>query len=335
MSHATLIADPQTRPPTAARRRPRWRRWLAGALALTVLAELGLRFGLGMCDPVLYRSDAACGYLPAPNQHFRRFFHRNDINALGMRSPEVPAQKDPRELRVLFVGDSVTFGAARYGQSDIFTSLLDRELSAQVGRPVRVLNASTSGWAASNGVGYLKSRGTFDADLVVFALNTGDLMQAFAPSPVDANPRYPSQRPPLALAEAWQRYAWPRLARAAPPADAGSLPAVEVEAATASDAARVREALAEAKAVCDASGSALALVFIPANGEAWSHAGYVRALQALREWAAREGIGFSDLTPVLAALPAQDVYFDHIHLRARGHRAVADAIKTRWGSIAR
>src|SRR5690242_8626459 len=79
--------------------RPRRRKWVRRAalllLILLVAVELALRLILGLGDPVIYQSDPACGYLPVPNQHVRRFFSRNDINALGMRSPPVDREKPP------------------------------------------------------------------------------------------------------------------------------------------------------------------------------------------------------------------------------------------------
>src|SRR5206468_8976057 len=56
-------------------------------LALLLASEFVLRLAFGLGDPVIYRPDPYCGYLPAANQHVRPFGARNDTNAYGMRSP--------------------------------------------------------------------------------------------------------------------------------------------------------------------------------------------------------------------------------------------------------
>src|SRR5437763_17186053 len=115
-------------PPSIFARRKRKFRWaarLAGtAIILLLVIELALRLVLGLGNPVIYQPDPACGYLPVPNQHVTRFFCRNDINSFGLRCPEFTANKPPGTLRILFVGDSVTYGTTHVDQSKIFTSLL-------------------------------------------------------------------------------------------------------------------------------------------------------------------------------------------------------------------
>src|SRR5205085_2864502 len=113
------------------------------------------------------------------NQRISRFFCRNDINSAGMRSEPIRTPKPSDELRIMFVGDSVLYGMTHVDQSKIATTILARELPTQLHRPVEVLNASAGGWAIGNEVGYLRSRGTFQSDVVVFVLNTYDMGQPF------------------------------------------------------------------------------------------------------------------------------------------------------------
>src|SRR5690349_15399357 len=227
-------------------------------LALMIIADVVLRLGFGLGSPAIYRLDPDCSYLPVANQHVRRFGSRNDINAYGMRSPDFPATKPAGTLRVLFLGDSVTFGTTHVDQSEIFTSLLAAELPARLGRPVEVLNASTGGWAVSNELGFLRSRGTFGADLVVFVLNTGDLTQERANLVLTLEGGYPDHKPPTAWWELWSRYLRPRLLRRSPAADPGSqasAPASATAPPSNDPTALVLRDLAEAKRMARGAGA--------------------------------------------------------------------------------
>jgi hypothetical protein len=140
------------------------RRTVAFSAALVVLAallEAMLRFGLGLGNPVLIAEDSACAYILKPDQDVFRFFSHTHVNHFGMRSDEVPALRDPHTLRILFVGDSITYGTSRIDQRQIFPEILHRDLRSIVQRPVEVLNASASSWAIDNELSYVRSRGRF------------------------------------------------------------------------------------------------------------------------------------------------------------------------------
>jgi lysophospholipase L1-like esterase len=299
---------------------------LALGLAL-VLVDIALRLLFGLGNPVLYQRDPACGYLPVPNQHVWRFFCHNDINAYSMRSPEFPAIKPAGSLRIMFIGDSVTYGTTHIDQSKIFTSLIARDLPTQLHRGVEVLNASAGAWAPANEAGYLKSRGTFHADVVIFVLNTGDLDQPFEPGQFSSAGGYPDHKPLCALSEVWERYVWPRLTYAVA-SDAGSL---------ASSSPRVSEvlpsvlaSLAEANSLVTRSGASFGIVYSPSRGGYWENATYAGGLRTLRHWAQDQGIPFLDLTAFYAPCAPKDIYQDGIHLREKGNEVAARAIEQQW-----
>jgi len=301
-------------------------KWFTVLYALLLAAELSLRFILGLGTPVTYQYDDACGYLPAPNQQVRRFFAENDINSCGMRSAEVPRQKPPGTLRLLFVGDSVTYGTTYVDQSRIFTSIVAQDLPHQLNRPVEVLNASAGAWAPANETGYLTSRGTFDADAVVFVLNTGDLVQPMTRLVLTLQGGYPEHRPPFALYELWLRYLKPRLFQLGSQLDAGSTaqkPDVD------RDVPLVLATLEEACRFSRDHGAEFRIVYSPARGGGWESPEFARGFEMLRSWAARNNVPLLDLSADLSSRPEKEVYQDGIHLRPAGDEIVAHAIE-KW-----
>ncbi|MEQ1893316.1 MAG: hypothetical protein ABL998_12280, partial [Planctomycetota bacterium] len=90
-------------------------------VALTL--ALGLGFGVGevaarvvfgapMAErlPLMFmRAHPTRGWAMVPGQNHFTYTHEVRVNALGLRGPEVGA-KEPGERRVLFLGDSLTYG---------------------------------------------------------------------------------------------------------------------------------------------------------------------------------------------------------------------------------
>ncbi len=153
-------------------------RGIAAIAAVLLLSEAGLRWGVGLGRSVLYVEDSSAGYVLAPNQSVWRFNAHISTNSFGMRSDPISASKPPGTHRILFVGDSVTFGTTHVDQSEIFTVRIKNWFAHR--QPTEILNASAGGWAPANELGYLKSRGIFGSDLVVLTLNTNDLAQPMA-----------------------------------------------------------------------------------------------------------------------------------------------------------
>lgn len=203
-------------------RRSRRLRLAAGLVVLVALglvaAELGLRFGLGLGTPLLYDLDPAIEYLPRPNQQIRRFGNRVVVNEWGMRSGHLPAAKtDPRELRVLVLGDSVVHGGVQTDQERLATTILEHRLAEETGRPVRVGNVGAGSWGPPNLLAYVDRFGFFDADVVILVLSSHDADDA--PTKGPPNPtQYPTENPTWALEEFVFRYARAFLPAEAPPA---------------------------------------------------------------------------------------------------------------------
>jgi lysophospholipase L1-like esterase len=97
-------------------------------------------------------------------------------NARGFRSVEPPPPEKPAdELRILCIGDSVTFGF-NVDQADSFPERLQAALRARhPDRSIRVINAGTPGWSWLQGLRFLEREGVaLRPDVVVMAHGAND-----------------------------------------------------------------------------------------------------------------------------------------------------------------
>jgi lysophospholipase L1-like esterase len=105
-------------------------------------------------------------------------------NSLGLRGDEVPLPKPTGEFRILFIGDSVTFG---YGLAE------DQTLSARCGEQLRTAlphntlrctNAGVSGYTTWQELDYLKSDGlALQPDLIVLQFSFNDVLDVLLVDP--------------------------------------------------------------------------------------------------------------------------------------------------------
>lgn len=98
--------------------------WLV-IVAILVLPVFGLEYYLrfiGLGDPIVYDADRAYGYAPRAKQRKERMRGAIvTINESGLRSTESWANQDKE--KVLFVGDSVTWGGTRLDDTQVFPHL--------------------------------------------------------------------------------------------------------------------------------------------------------------------------------------------------------------------
>jgi hypothetical protein len=145
-------------------------------------------------------------------QQLQRFGNRISYNSFGLRSEPVSPLPAPGVLRVLCIGDSITYGGALTDQLQTYPYLLQRVLRGRVGDTVEVLNASAAGWALENEEGWLRENGMFGSRVVVLEVGTHDLFQPMASrSVVDGQLSFPSHAPYLALQQVLARYLAPRI----------------------------------------------------------------------------------------------------------------------------
>lgn len=189
--------------------------WIAVAMfaGLLLALELAARWA-GLGKPLLYEK-TAYGYRVVPGQTLERFGHRLSYNDYGMRSESVAARPDPGVLRVLCVGDSITFGSAATDQAQTYPYQLQALLERQgEGARYEVLNISAGGWAMENEEGWLLEHGVYGSQAVVLQVATHDLFQDKAGSEVvGTHASFPERAPLLALQELMVRYVLPRISQ--------------------------------------------------------------------------------------------------------------------------
>jgi hypothetical protein len=216
-----------------------------------------------------------------PNQDVYRLGRHIAVNEYGMRSPAFPKHKsDPRELRVLVVGDSVINGGNLTDQAHLATTLLAERVTKQTNRPTIVGNVSAGSWGPPNMLAWTQAYGLLDADCVVVVFSSHDASDVPTFAPLDKLER-PTRKPLSALYEGLVRYA-PRYLPALAPAEplhSEQLPTSEPPRAEALDAARqlflgIQSAGAEASLVqhftrseldCEPVAGYLALAAIAAD----------------------------------------------------------------------
>lgn len=311
-------------------KRRRTRSIAASCVLLIFLAcavEAVLRIGFGLGNPVLIAPDSACSYTLKPDQDVFRFFVHTHINHYGMRSDDLPDLPGKGALRLLFVGDSITYGTTRVDQNAIFTELLHRELPAIVHRPVEVLNASAGAWAPDNELAFLQSRGIFHSGTVLLVLNNGDITQP--QSTIDSvGDSLPVKRPATAIGELYTRYIRPRMGHLLTKADAG-------DNVISNSESTVRKNMADLDRIDElvrGQGAALVIVYIPFKRDIPDIS---RSSEStLKAWSVAHRVVMLDLTSAEASLSVNQITLDNgIHLNSMGHLLIARAIEQSWPQV--
>lgn len=284
-----------------------------------VLLEVGLR-GLGLGDPILYDNRAAYGYRPLPNQTRRRLFGAQvSVNDLGVRGPEVAPERPKDTVRLLFLGDSVTWGGSSVDDDVVFPAVAGRTLAAAVDAPVESLDAGVNAWGPQNVLGFLLETRGFDSSVWVLTLLQDDFRRE--KTHLGEVP-YFSVAPRSAIEElaVYGAYRLMNRYRLKKPAD-------DLER-LATDNLAVIEAIIQTARLQDVE---LLLVWHPTEDEVPPNppSGRRAALLAL---AKKHDVPVLDLTDAYAA-SAEKVWTDGMHLGTAGHRVAGEAIARKLGEM--
>ncbi|MFN7976023.1 MAG: SGNH/GDSL hydrolase family protein [Acidobacteriota bacterium] len=274
-------------------------------------------------------------------------------NGRGLRGPDVAMPKPKGTARILYLGDSVTFGYMLERDEDTYVAQAESLLKERLGRPVDSVNSGVGGYSEWQELAYLQRDGlALEPDAVVlgFVLNDvteklelyryGGFDEGFAlrnsySSWLDRLQSEVSLLEALHRLKVRSRYG-SASAREAKKKEALTVPSLIYHPGDPC----VREAwkltlpsIEKIYDACHARHIPVLLVVFPYTFQFRRDAGDLLAPQAvLREHAAAHGVPFLDLYPAFVENvdreggTARDLFFDYNHPNARGFRVTAQAV---------
>ena len=175
-----MSVSTEVKPETSAATKPSRLKNLARNLALSMvsfglcflLAEVAFRV-MGYGNLEVYSPDPKVYWRLKPNQDCYTKIGRKPvhINSHGTRGGEFQIPKPQKTVRILCLGDSVTFGWG-LSEDETYAKILERQLQAEIkdGRKIEVINAGVNAWSYPQLSIYLREYGLrFEPDYVVLA----------------------------------------------------------------------------------------------------------------------------------------------------------------------
>lgn len=162
------------------------RRWVARSL-LAVLALVLPLFVLERAlapfvdrPTTIFERDAELGWRLKPNAVDVWGGEPVRINAQGLRGPERALAKPAGTRRVLFLGDSVTFGFGIPDEARTLPACAERELALALAAPVECINGGVDGYSTWQEHAFLRRTGLrYEPDVVVLAFVLNDVDERF------------------------------------------------------------------------------------------------------------------------------------------------------------
>ena len=273
------------------------------------------------------------------------------INSRGLRGPERAPAKPPGTGRILFLGDSVTFGFLIEDDELVFPARVEAALSTPA-RPVECINGAVGGYSPWQEHLFLKGEGaSYAPDMVVLCFVLNDVteqlsLQRFGGTWEGAQlEKSRSGRGPVWLQESalahFARRAWARLefgsdvvggAREREELGMYHL-LLEPNRDDVQEAWRgTQRSVAAIVDWCAEREVALALVLFPISVQFEDPVRLAAPQRIMGAFAERRGLACLDLLPVLVeemvarGLAPEDLQLDAVHLSALGHEVCAERI---------
>jgi hypothetical protein len=265
------------------------------------------------------------------------------INSKGLIGPEIPYSRPGHTIRILYLGDSVTFGSGLSGYQDTFPYMIQPLLRNYLAVQVETINSGVSGYAGWQENEYLFTEGyKYNPDLVVLSFVHNDVVNLLSADPSD---ELRSQG--LLYSGFYYNSGICFLARKLQPMFTRKIPAsLQRETRipdnlliTEPDRPDVKQAwslaladLGKTAKFCREHHFPLLLIAFPITNQFDDPVKYDFPHQILADFAARENVAFLDLLPPLAKAMKQegagtkDYFLDVMHFTVRGNHAVAQII---------
>lgn len=276
------------------------------------------------------------------------------INSLGLRGHEIPRSAKPDEFRILFLGDSLTFGYRLAIEETFVDRIRDALQRAAPTRTITAINAGVGGYSTWQEFEYLRNEGVdLRPDLVVLEYCFNDVIERahFDPDKISGGamrfsfsnvPHWSGLVRAIRSASAKRRYRTTldafQLAHNKP------LEGPEEELRPIEDmhrddpppavAAAWEQAIADLTTIhdfCREQGLPWVLVAFPFRSQL-APGPRIMPQERLRQWAEDNGAHLLDLLPAFHrhlaenGLAPADLFFDHTHLSVAGNRVAADRI---------
>lgn len=126
--------------------------------------------------PTVFIRDRQLGWRLRPNSNAIWKGVKVKINGKGLRGPELDYKKPAGVMRILYLGDSVTFGFKLTGYRQTFPYIIEQLLEAKIGNKAETINAGVGGYSTMQEYIYLSSEGIkYDPDLVILSFVFNDI----------------------------------------------------------------------------------------------------------------------------------------------------------------
>ena len=294
-------------------------------LVSVALLELAARW-MGLGDPVIYYNAAWGGLRPLPSQQVARINGATiTIDGNGFRTPKSDMES---AIRILYLGDSVTWGGSRIDDADLYSEVAADVLRSG-SREVYAMNAGVNGTGLLNQA-EVHAAWADSADIVVWVFPWGDVYRTYATAGMLWPP---ARKPRFALVEAIDhliRTWWLQAFRESFTVEDSAwemplYPSGYEETFRQTFAQRKErnlDALRREVAASRACGRPVIIGISPTFREGRSPENGLEESALLDSLSSRGAILFDVPSALRAAGPPEDLFIDSVHYSSAGHRAV-------------
>jgi lysophospholipase L1-like esterase len=120
---------------------------------------------------IVHRPAPGVGFEMIPGQRGFTFASPATINSIGLRGPEIELAKAPDQLRVLCLGDSITFGVGVNDEIPYPRQLEAFLAERRSDRQAQVINAGVQKYSTYQEMDWLRKHGvSLEPDIVVLGM---------------------------------------------------------------------------------------------------------------------------------------------------------------------